>query len=58
MKYLQMTEPGKILAMVGLCGLGHMAMKLGKAFGLQVTMISPSPKKEKEARFMEVQTIP
>ena len=58
MKYLQMTEPGKSLGVVGLGGLGHMAMKLGKDFGLQVTVISPSPKKEKEARFMEVQTIP
>ena len=50
MKYLQMTEPGKALGVVGLGGLGHMAVKLGKAFGLQVTVISTSPKKEKEAR--------
>ena len=50
MKYLQMTEPGKSLGVVGLGGLGHMAVKLGKAFGLQVTVISTSPKKEKEAR--------
>jgi len=50
MKYLQMTDPGKILGVVGLGGLGHMVVKLGKAFGLQVTVISRSPKKEKEAR--------
>nr|ABK21490.1 unknown [Picea sitchensis] len=50
MKYLQMTEPGKSLGVVGLGGLGHMAVKLGKAFGLRVTVISTSPKKEKEAR--------
>ena len=50
MKYLQMTEPGKSLGVVGLGSLGHMAVKLGKAFGLQVTVISTSPKKEKEAR--------
>jgi D-arabinose 1-dehydrogenase-like Zn-dependent alcohol dehydrogenase len=30
MKYLQMTKPGKILG-----GLGHMAVKMGKYFGLQ-----------------------
>ena len=50
MKYLQMTEPGKALGVVGLGGLGHMAVKLGKAFGLQVTVISTFPKEEKEAR--------
>ena len=50
MKYLQMTEPGKSLGVVGLGSLGHMAVKLGKAFGLQVTVISTSPKKEKEAK--------
>jgi cinnamyl-alcohol dehydrogenase len=50
MKYLQIIEPEKNLGMVGLGGLGHMAMKLGKAFGLQVTVNSASPKKEKEAK--------
>lgn len=50
MKYFEMTEPGKSLGVVGLGGLGHMAVKFGKAFGLQVTVISTSPNKEKEAR--------
>nr|ABK26008.1 unknown [Picea sitchensis] len=50
MKYFQMTEPGKSLGVVGLGGLGHMAVKFGKAFGLKVTVISTSPQKEKEAR--------
>lgn len=49
MKYYGMTEPGKHLGVVGLGGLGHMAVKFGKAFGLKVTVISTSPKKETEA---------
>ena len=44
-----MTEPGKHLGVAGLGGLGHVAVKLGKAFGLKVTVISTSPKKEVEA---------
>ncbi|XP_074559971.1 putative mannitol dehydrogenase [Curcuma longa] len=36
--------PGKHLG-----GLGHIAVKFGKAFGMKVTVISASPKKEKEA---------
>lgn len=50
MKYFQMTEPGMSLGVVGLGGLGHMAVRFGKAFGLQVTVISTSPNKEKEAK--------
>jgi cinnamyl-alcohol dehydrogenase len=50
MKYFQMTEHGRSLGVVGLGGLGHMAVKFGKAFELQVTVISTSPTKEKEAR--------
>eukprot|EP00253_Pinus_taeda_P027571 PITA_27571 len=50
MQYFQMTEPGKSLGVVGLGGLEHMAVKFGKAFGLKVTVINTSPKKEKEAR--------
>ncbi|KAF5184600.1 Alcohol dehydrogenase protein [Thalictrum thalictroides] len=49
MKYYGMTEAGKHLGVVGLGGLGHVAVKIGKAFGLKVTVISTSPKKEKEA---------
>ncbi|KAL2521444.1 putative cinnamyl alcohol dehydrogenase 9 [Forsythia ovata] len=49
MKYYGMTEPGKHLGVAGLGGLGHVAVKFGKAFGLKVTVISTSPKKESEA---------
>ncbi|KAL5704024.1 cinnamyl-alcohol dehydrogenase [Ranunculus cassubicifolius] len=51
MKESKMLEsPGKKLGVVGLGGLGHVAVKFGKAFGLHVTVISTSPSKEKEAR--------
>lgn len=49
MKYYGMTEPGKHLGVAGLGGLGHVAVKIGKAFGLKVTVISTSPDKEDEA---------
>ncbi|KAL4182672.1 hypothetical protein AMTRI_Chr11g151360 [Amborella trichopoda] len=49
MKHYGLTEPGKHLGIVGLGGLGHVAIKFAKAFGLKVTVISTSPKKEKEA---------
>ncbi|KAL3527934.1 hypothetical protein ACH5RR_012590 [Cinchona calisaya] len=49
MKYYGMTEPGKHLGVAGLGGLGHVAVKFGKAFGLKVTVISTSSKKEAEA---------
>src|SRR4051812_13772898 len=41
---------GKKLGVVGLGGLGHMAVKLGSSFGAEVTMLSTSPDKEKDAR--------
>ncbi|XP_020095443.1 probable cinnamyl alcohol dehydrogenase 6 [Ananas comosus] len=50
MKQLNMLEFGKRLGVVGLGGLGHIAVKFGKAFGLHVTVISTSPSKEKEAK--------
>lgn len=49
MKYYGMTEPGKHLGVAGLGGLGHVAVKFGKAFGLKVTVISTSPGKQAEA---------
>eukprot|EP00249_Psilotum_nudum_P017799 c26495_g1_i1 orf=225-1310(-) len=49
MKYFGMTEKGKNFGVVGLGGLGHMAVKFGKAFGLVVTIISTHPSKEEEA---------
>lgn len=49
MKEHGLDVPGKHLGVVGLGGLGHVAVKFGKAFGMKVTVISTSPKKEKEA---------
>ncbi|KAG7641618.1 GroES-like superfamily [Arabidopsis suecica] len=50
MKYYGMTEEsGKRLGVNGLGGLGHIAVKIGKAFGLRVTVISRSSEKEREA---------
>jgi cinnamyl-alcohol dehydrogenase len=43
-------EAGRSLGVVGLGGLGHVAVKFGKAFGLRVTVIRTSPGKEREAR--------
>ncbi|PUZ46579.1 hypothetical protein GQ55_7G090900 [Panicum hallii var. hallii] len=50
MKQHGMLQSGGSLGVVGLGGLGHIAVKFGKAFGLRVTVISTSPAKEKEAR--------
>eukprot|EP00268_Persea_americana_P015375 TRINITY_DN17074_c0_g1_i10.p1 TRINITY_DN17074_c0_g1~~TRINITY_DN17074_c0_g1_i10.p1 ORF type:complete len:331 (+),score=58.90 TRINITY_DN17074_c0_g1_i10:1553-2545(+) len=49
MKYFGLSKPGMHLGIVGLGGLGHMAVKFAKAFGVKVTVISTSPSKEKEA---------
>jgi uncharacterized zinc-type alcohol dehydrogenase-like protein len=40
---------GHKVAVVGLGGLGHMAVKFAAAFGAEVTMLSTSPDKEKDA---------
>ena len=42
-------QPGKSLGVIGLGGLGHMAVKFGKAFGLNVTIFSTSLSKKEEA---------
>lgn len=42
--------PGKHVAVVGLGGLGHMALKLAKALGAQVTLFTRSTGKEEDAR--------
>lgn len=44
-----MNQPGKSLGVIGLGGLGHMAVKFGKAFGLKVTVFSTSISKKEEA---------
>nr|XP_010941697.1 8-hydroxygeraniol dehydrogenase isoform X2 [Elaeis guineensis] len=49
MKYFGLNEAGKHLGVVGLGGLGHVAVKFGKALGMKVTVISSSQRKEKEA---------
>lgn len=41
---------GHKLAVVGLGGLGHMAVKFGESFGAEVTVLSTSRKKEADAR--------
>lgn len=50
MKQHNMLQAGKKLGVVGLGGLGHIAVKFAKAFGLHVTVISTTPSKEKEAK--------
>ncbi|TXG52011.1 hypothetical protein EZV62_021180 [Acer yangbiense] len=45
-----LESTGKKIGIVGLGGLGHVAIKFGKAFGHHVTVISTSPSKEKEAK--------
>ncbi|OVA03809.1 Alcohol dehydrogenase superfamily [Macleaya cordata] len=47
---LLVEGPGKKIGVVGLGGLGHVAVKFGKAFGHHVTVISTSPSKENEAK--------
>ncbi|CAN1231578.1 Alcohol dehydrogenase 9 [Linum grandiflorum] len=49
LKYYGLDKPGMHIAIVGLGGLGHVAVKFAKAFGARVTVISTSPKKEEEA---------
>ena len=42
--------PGKRVGVVGLGGLGHMAVKLAASMGAEVTMLSTSRAKEADAR--------
>jgi len=41
--------PGKKVAVIGLGGLGHMAVKIGHALGAEVTVLSHSMKKREDA---------
>ncbi len=41
---------GHKIGVLGLGGLGHMAVKLASSFGAEVTMLSTSPSKEADAR--------
>ncbi|CAK9153797.1 unnamed protein product [Ilex paraguariensis] len=45
----KMNQPGKSLGVIGLGGLGHLAVKFGKAFGLNVIVFSTSMSKKEEA---------
>ncbi|KAJ0097330.1 hypothetical protein Patl1_28362 [Pistacia atlantica] len=49
LKYYGLAEAGKHIGVVGLGGLGHVAVIFAKAFGARVTVISTSPSKMKEA---------
>lgn len=46
------VRQGHKVGVVGLGGLGHMAVKLASSFGAEVTMLSTSPHKEKDARHL------
>ena len=48
---------GSKVAVVGLGGLGHMALKLAKALGAHVTLFTRSPGKEQDARRLGADTI-
>lgn len=43
------VKPGQKVAVVGLGGLGHMAVKLAHAMGAEVTVLSTSDKKKEDA---------
>ncbi|KAF3641608.1 putative mannitol dehydrogenase [Capsicum annuum] len=49
LKYFGLDKPGLHIGVVGLGGLGHMAVKFAKAFGANVTIISTSINKKDEA---------
>ncbi|KMT09299.1 hypothetical protein BVRB_6g133980 [Beta vulgaris subsp. vulgaris] len=49
LKYFELDKAGLHIGVVGLGGLGHMAVKFAKAFGAKVTVISTSPNKKDEA---------
>ncbi|XVF61485.1 hypothetical protein PTKIN_Ptkin08bG0133400 [Pterospermum kingtungense] len=49
LRYYGVDKPGLNIGVVGLGGLGHLAVKFSKAMGAKVTVISTSPNKKKEA---------
>ncbi|XP_058772235.1 probable mannitol dehydrogenase [Vicia villosa] len=49
LRYYGLDKPGLHVGVVGLGGLGHLAVKFAKALGVNVTVISTSPNKENEA---------
>ncbi|XP_052881247.1 probable mannitol dehydrogenase isoform X2 [Gossypium arboreum] len=49
LRFYGLDKPGLRVGVVGLGGLGHLAVKFAKAMGTNVTVISTSPRKQKEA---------
>ncbi|KAL3355225.1 hypothetical protein AABB24_019355 [Solanum stoloniferum] len=49
LRYYGLDKPGMHIGVVGLGGLGHMAVKFAKAFGTKVTVISTAVSKKDEA---------
>ncbi|XP_022866791.1 8-hydroxygeraniol dehydrogenase-like [Olea europaea var. sylvestris] len=49
LRYFGFDKPGMNIGVVGLGGLGHVAVKFAKAFGTNVTVISKSTNKKKDA---------
>ncbi|MGR9921967.1 zinc-binding dehydrogenase, partial [Escherichia coli] len=49
LKYAGVSKGHKV-AVLGLGGLGHMAVKFAASFGAEVTMLSTSPSKEADAK--------
>lgn len=49
LKYYGLDKPGLHAGVVGLGGLGHMAVKFANAMGFKVTVISTSTAKKQEA---------
>ncbi|XP_021911798.1 probable mannitol dehydrogenase [Carica papaya] len=49
LRFYGLDKPGMHVGVVGLGGLGHVAVKFAKAMGVKVTVISTSPNKKKEA---------
>ncbi|XP_038999935.1 probable mannitol dehydrogenase [Hibiscus syriacus] len=49
LRYYGLDKPGLHIGVVGLGGLGHVAVKFAKAMGAKVTVISTSSSKKKEA---------
>ncbi|CAI9088135.1 OLC1v1022381C1 [Oldenlandia corymbosa var. corymbosa] len=49
LKHFGLDKPGIHVGVVGLGGLGHVAVKFAKAFGANVTVISTSESKKEEA---------
>lgn len=49
LRFYGLDKPGMHVGVVGLGGLGHVAVKFAKAMGVKVTVISSSPNKKSEA---------